>query len=194
MKIHALLFSLLLIIPLTGCTGSKPLGIEWDSVYCHGYDTLLEGAGGEDILSFTDEDNCEGWTNEIALEPGEVHIIDNRQYDTNVSLYFQSDVVVGSNSTTNVNLYSLTETNYNDFMACEAFSFIEEFSWLNVSSSPIAGPGHHSVPTFTFDPHGEDVYLVIDNWHCEDKPDGTETGNVFVYYEIGIVIETGAPL
>ena len=59
MKIHTLLLSLLLVIPLTGCTGTKPLGSEWDSVYCRGYDTLLDGTGGEGILSFTDEDNCE---------------------------------------------------------------------------------------------------------------------------------------
>ena len=190
-KILTLLLSLLLAISFTGCTGK--VAPDWDSEYCHGYDTLLD-IGGEDVLSFTDGDNCEGWTNTIALEPEEIHIIDNRQYDTNVSLYFQSDIAAGSNSTTNVNLYSLTETNYHDFMACETFSYIEEFSWLNMSSSPIAGPGHHSTPTFTFDPHGEDVYLVIDNWHCEEKPDGTETGTVFVYYEIGIVIETGAPL
>ena len=190
-----LILLLVVLLPLSGCTG-KPLGAESSDSYCIGYQNP------EETSVFYDEPNCEGWRNDIALEPGEHHVIDHQQYDTNVSLYFESFSIPEENGTDergNINLYSLSETNYNDYVACESFLFIEEFSWQNTSANhPYvasgAGFGDSTIPTMTtFDSFGEDVFIVIDNWHCEDQPDDVETLIVNVHYRIGIMVEPGTP-
>jgi len=203
MKYHVLLISLLLVIPFAGCIDKDA----WiDSEYCHnGYQLhemggtslggSVESAGTEPI----DDGDCEGWENSIALEAGGYHMIDSRNYHhSSVTLQFQSDTVEGANHSSLINYFTLTETNYHDFVECEPFNPIDVYdesdrfpdhlettfesaSWTNLR---YLNHHFHFAELGTYD---EPIYLVVDNWHCMDeKADGTPAGDVYIDYWVGI--------
>jgi hypothetical protein len=140
---------------------------------------------------------------------------------------FWSDIAAGANHTPNINYFSLTETNYNDFVACEPFNPIAVVDIYGIfgaadsnSSWSTSHPwgdsftdiylihtntstNYHGFSDNTIqhndnwwdEVHGgfggadydEQIYLVLDNWHCEEeKYDGTAIGDVYLYYEIGV--------
>jgi len=206
MKIYALLLSLLLMIPFTGCTDK---GDWFDSEYCYdGYQlheldgtyptSTVMSAGTEPIA---DED-CEGWENSIALEVGGHHIIDSREYNHNsVTLQFQSNTVEGANHSSLINYFTLTETSYHDYVECEPFFPIdiwdESGRFPNSTTREGASAGDASFTSLRYlnqhihfadlGTYDEPIYLVVDNWHCMDeKADGTLVGDVYVDYWVGI--------
>jgi hypothetical protein len=203
----------------------------WDpysTEYCMGDDGTVELEGsyaehnGDDgwYYNKVDEENCDGWENSVALAPGEFHVIYSGNFEYSVTVFFHSDLAAGANHTPNINYYSLTETNYNDFVACEPFIPIEVYDYYGKFGDPASR--HHFAywgESFTdisiihanvsTNYHGfsentllhneywwgedgdwdydEQIYLVLDNWHCEEeKYDGTTIGDVYIHYEIGV--------
>ena len=222
-----ILILLLLSSTLAGCTQK---GDYTYAEYCMGYDGTIELSeteeeyDGEDgwYYNQVDEENCDGWANSVALAPGEFHVIDSGNYEYSVTVFFQSDIAAGANHTPNINYFSLTETNYNDFVACEPFNPIDVFDVHGIFGDADSSSQHwgdsftdisliHTNTSTNYrgfsdntlqhneiwwdELHGgfggadydEQIYLVLDNWHCEEeKYDGTAIGDVYIYYEIGV--------
>ena len=65
------------------------------------------------------------------------------------------------NLTHGINVYTMTETNYDNFVECNAYMTIEELSWENVTQ----GYETHEI---TANQSGGDSwkYVVADNGHC----------------------------
>lgn len=114
------------------------------------------------------------WGGEFYNEAYEHQVLDNGAYDDNVSVYFEIDAL--NNYSYGVNMYAITHANYNDFISCDPFIYVEELSWLNST-------GDSGTHDFSTDVNGmETVYIVVDNHHCDE--DNTEIQDVSVYYEI----------
>jgi hypothetical protein len=203
--------------------------------YCMGYDGTIELSeteeenDGEDGLYYNQisEENCDGWTNSVTLTPGEFQVIDSGNYEYSVTVFFHSDIAAGANHTPNLNYFALTETNYNDFVACELFipidvvdiygkfgaadsnsswstshpwgaSFTDIYQIHTNTSTNYHSFSHNTIQHNPFwyddtldgfggEDYDEQIYLVLDNWHCEEeKYDGTAIGDVYIYYEIGV--------
>ena len=106
--------------------------------------------------------------NEIFIAPGEYHVMANYTPIGNATINFQTLNLAGE-PTMLINVYTLTETNFNDFVNCQSFAFIDELSWENSSS----GDNTHYIERA-----GEEVYLVLDNYHCS-ADDSTQEVNVW---------------
>lgn len=220
MKIQVLLFSLFLMTSFAGCV-DKSYYLN-SSSFCMGDDEYTDDDDdGYDDSHGVRETNCEGRENSIALAPGEYHIIDSGDYNEYpVTLFYQSDTATGVNHTAAINYFSLTETSYDDFVACEPFNPIEVYDeygrfggGTNFSHLALSFTNDRTLPPtdihsayseefnnithnleFSYGSEGhdsvyydEEIYLVLDNWHCEDeKSDGSALGDVFVTYRIGI--------
>ena len=152
MKIHALLLSLLLVIPFSGCT---------DKYEPTHYET------------------------QIILTPGDYHIIE--QYNSThmageeISIGFSAQGDDGewgfdsSDYNTTLNFYTLTESNFNNFVACESFLYVSSFTSKNSSSNQV------TPYRYTIVDHGEDVYFVLDNYHCNVDDD---TEEITIWYTV----------
>ena len=155
MKIHALLLSLLLVIPFAGCT---------DKYESTNYET------------------------QIILMPGDYHIVE--QYNSThmageeLIVHFATqgesgewglDDTSDAENKTRMNFFTLTESNFNNFVACESFLYISNFSKQDVSQNNV-----HPY-RYTIVDHGEDVYFVLDNYHCNVDDD---TDEITVWYTV----------
>ena len=181
----------------------------------------------DDSTRKVSEENCEWEVNATVLTPGEFHLIDSDNYEYSVTVWFQSDIAAGANHTPNINYFAMTESNYNDFVACEPFIpinvydvygkfgeakantsspyfedsytdislFDERASWNHVgfSDNTLLHNPYSPLETLgddldnNFADYDEPIYLVLDNWHCEEeKYDGTAIGDIYLNYRIGV--------